>query len=91
MVRGALKVVPAPSPKVLNELDPEPLATRQARVLDKRAVEDVYKKVTPREHILLRPDTYIGSVQPTTDALWVPDDEGKMRFRDVTYVPGLYK
>ena len=28
-----------------------------------KTVEDVYKMVTQVEHILMRPDTYIGSVE----------------------------
>lgn len=30
------------------------------------SVEKMYQKKTPLEHILLRPDTYIGSVEPVT-------------------------
>ncbi len=30
-----------------------------------KQVEDIYKKVTQVEHVLLRPDTYIGSVELT--------------------------
>ena len=31
------------------------------------SVERIYQKKTQREHILLRPDTYIGSVQPNLE------------------------
>jgi DNA topoisomerase II len=57
---------------------------------DKRAVEDVYQKKTQLEHILLRPDTYIGSVEHQEQSLWVHDGE-KMVQKNVSYVPGLYK
>ncbi|MGG6499473.1 UNVERIFIED_CONTAM: hypothetical protein NY603_41795, partial [Bacteroidetes bacterium 56_B9] len=30
-----------------------------------------YQKLTQLEHILKRPDTYIGSVEYTTDQLWI--------------------
>lgn len=40
-----------------------------------RKVEDVYKKLSQLEHILLRPDTYIGSTEKQTAALWVFDGE----------------
>jgi DNA topoisomerase-2 len=44
------------------------------------------------EHIMKRPDTYIGSVEKTTDKMWVYNSANEcMEFRDVTYVPGLYK
>ena len=31
------------------------------------SVERIYQKKSQREHILLRPDTYIGSVQPNLE------------------------
>ncbi|XP_036407893.1 DNA topoisomerase 2-alpha [Megalops cyprinoides] len=59
---------------------------------DKRlSVERIYQKKTQLEHILLRPDTYIGSVEPVTQQMWVFDEEIGMNCRDVTFVPGLYK
>jgi DNA gyrase/topoisomerase IV subunit B len=30
---------------------------------DQKTVEEEYKKVDPREHVLLRPDMYIGSLE----------------------------
>ena len=51
-----------------------------------------YQKYTPLEHILKRPDTYIGSVELSTDECWVlADDKTRMQKKSVTYVPGLYK
>lgn len=56
------------------------------------SVERIYQKKTQLEHILLRPDTYIGSVEPLTQSMWVYDGEDAgMVHRDVTFVPGLYK
>ncbi|XP_006803451.1 DNA topoisomerase 2-beta-like [Neolamprologus brichardi] len=57
----------------------------------KLSVERVYQKKTQLEHILLRPDTYIGSVEPITQQMWVFDEEIGMNQREITYVPGLYK
>ncbi|XP_035286809.1 DNA topoisomerase 2-beta isoform X2 [Anguilla anguilla] len=57
----------------------------------KMSVERVYQKKTPLEHILLRPDTYVGSVQPVTQQMWVFDEDVGMNQREITYVPGLYK
>ncbi len=42
------------------------------------------------EHILLRPDTYIGSTEKQQQQLWVHDGE-KMVFKTINFVPGLYK
>lgn len=58
----------------------------------KLSVERIYQKKTQLEHILLRPDTYIGSVEPLGQPMWVYDgEEAGMVHRDITYVPGLYK
>ncbi|XP_039593428.1 DNA topoisomerase 2-beta [Polypterus senegalus] len=57
----------------------------------KMSVERVYQKKTQLEHILLRPDTYIGSVEPLTQQMWVFDEDVGMNLREITYVPGLYK
>lgn len=58
----------------------------------KMSIERIYQKKTQLEHILLRPDTYIGSVEKATQPMWVYDEasEGMIQ-RDITYVPGLYK
>ncbi len=65
---------------------------------DKRTVEQIYTKKTQIEHILLRPDTYIGSTESVTQDMWVYEGilEDKTRQheivkRPVTVVPGLYK
>jgi len=50
------------------------------------------KKLTHREHILHSPDTYVGSVEPTTDELWYYHTENKKMVKSsLTYVPGEYK
>ncbi|RWW33854.1 hypothetical protein GW17_00001394 [Ensete ventricosum] len=56
----------------------------------KKTIEEIYQKKTQLEHILLRPDTYIGSVEKHAQTLWVYEN-GEMVHRPVTYVPGLYK
>ncbi|CAI0404684.1 unnamed protein product [Linum tenue] len=55
-----------------------------------KTIEEMYQKKTQLEHILLRPDTYIGSIEKHTQTLWVYED-GRMVNRSVSYVPGLYK
>ena len=57
-----------------------------------KPIEKIYQKKTQLEHILLRPDTYIGSVELQKDKLWVFDlAENALDFREISYVPGLYK
>ena len=55
-----------------------------------KTIEETYQKKTQLEHILLRPDTYIGSTEQHTQRLWVYENE-EMVHRDIKYVPGLYK
>ncbi|XP_052812946.1 DNA topoisomerase 2-alpha-like isoform X2 [Mya arenaria] len=58
----------------------------------KMSIERIYQKKSQLEHILLRPDTYIGSVESVTQPMWVLNDDHTMMVqRDITYVPGLYK
>ena len=55
-------------------------------------IEKTYQKKTQLEHILLRPDTYIGTTEKITEKMWVIDEKsGKMINKEITYVPGLYK
>uniref|UniRef100_A0A0N5A607 DNA topoisomerase (ATP-hydrolyzing) n=1 Tax=Parastrongyloides trichosuri TaxID=131310 RepID=A0A0N5A607_PARTI len=59
----------------------------------KPSIEQMYQKKSQLEHILLRPDTYIGSVEYTDKAMmWIYDmNEDKLVQREIAYVPGLYK
>ena len=51
-----------------------------------------YKKLSQREHVLARPDTYVGSVEFRKNEMWVFDKESKqLRSKEITYVPALYK
>lgn len=56
----------------------------------KKTIEQIYQKKSQLEHILIRPDTYIGSVELLTAPLWVFEND-RMVHRPVSYVPGLYK
>lgn len=57
-----------------------------------KSVEEVYQKKTQLEHIILRPDTYIGSVERITQQMWTYDPASdSMIQRQLTYVPGLFK
>lgn len=57
-----------------------------------KSVEEIYQKKTPLQHILLRPDTYIGTVEPTKQQKWIlPKGEIRFNFKEITYTPGFYK
>nr|XP_003704530.2 PREDICTED: DNA topoisomerase 2 isoform X2 [Megachile rotundata] len=61
-------------------------------VQKKKTIERIYQKKSQLEHILLRPDTYIGSVEPVCELMWVFDKEKEcMIQKEIKYVPGLYK
>jgi len=55
-------------------------------------VEQTYQKKTQVEHILLRPDTYVGSIEHQDESAWIWNDKkGEMEYKDISYVPALYK
>ena len=56
-----------------------------------KTVEEVYQKKTQLEHILLRPDTYIGSIEHIDENQWVLKDNHEFINKKIRYVPGLYK
>ena len=49
-----------------------------------------YQKLTDREHILKKPDTYIGSIENTDHEDYIFNDE-KIISKGFQYIPGLYK
>ena len=51
-----------------------------------------YDKKTPREHVLIRPDTYIGDIEPTNEPMWIYNYDMKvMEKKSITYTPGFLK
>ncbi|KAG8741551.1 DNA topoisomerase 2 [Ceratobasidium sp. 414] len=68
------------------ELEAAPAARKN------KGASEMYEKLTQLQHILKRPDTYIGSIESITQKMWTFDAETKrMVYRDVTFVPGLFK
>ena len=56
------------------------------------SVEDKYKGLNDIDHILLRPDMYIGTVDTNMVSLWVLEDETQKFIKsDILFSPGLYK
>eukprot|EP00672_Neobodo_designis_P021424 CAMPEP_0174847070 /NCGR_PEP_ID=MMETSP1114-20130205/12682_1 /TAXON_ID=312471 /ORGANISM="Neobodo designis, Strain CCAP 1951/1" /LENGTH=1431 /DNA_ID=CAMNT_0016081341 /DNA_START=175 /DNA_END=4470 /DNA_ORIENTATION=+ len=57
-----------------------------------KKIEDIYTKKTQHEHILARPEMYIGPVQREEKEVWIFDDASQMMVRrKLSWVPGLYK
>lgn len=57
-----------------------------------KTIEEIYQKKTQLEHILLRPDTYVGSIESEEQEMYVFDSEENVIVKKkIKYVPGLYK
>ena len=55
-------------------------------------LEKIYRKASQLEHILLRPDTYVGSIEPREENMWIKDETtGRFINQSIKYPPGLYK
>lgn len=57
----------------------------------KKTIEEQFKKLDDISHILMRQGMYIGSIKPTTSDKFGPDDNGKFKKREVTFIPGFIK
>ena len=59
----------------------------------KKTIEDTYKKLTQREHVLERPGMYIGSVKKQMEELWVAKENENIKMEKVMveYSPGFMK
>lgn len=65
---------------------------KPAPVKKDKTTSERYTKLTQIEHILKRPDSYIGSVERLTQTMWTHDkDTNRMVLREVTFVPGFFK
>ena len=57
-----------------------------------KLIESRHQRITHSEHILLRPGTYIGSVELVTELMWVYNKEKEMMIKkEITYFPRVYK
>lgn len=57
-----------------------------------KGASEQYQRLSQLEHILKRPDTYIGSVEKSPIEMWCFDAATEqMVFKEVNIVPGLYK
>lgn len=60
--------------------------------MTKKSIEEIYKGVKdPKEHVLLRPNMYIGSVDLITQNMWIMNEDNEMIKKEITFSPGLYK
>lgn len=67
-------------------------ATTSSKKNGGKTASDNYQKLTQLEHILKRPDTYIGSVEKFESEQWIYNTTTEsMEFKKVSIVPGLFK
>ena len=60
--------------------------------MSKKTIEEMYQKMTPREHVLNRSNMYIGDIKSHTEEMWVFDSKSeKMQFKAIDYTPGFLK
>lgn len=82
--------VVAPKPKKARSTPPS--SNGDAAPTKGLSASSQYQKLSQLEHILKRPDTYIGSVEKNEVDIWCFDQPSElMVFKKVTIVPGLYK
>lgn len=61
-------------------------------MVSEKTIEQKYQKKTQKEHILDRPDSYIGDIKLQNDFLWTYNPStNKMVKKSIEYVPGLIK
>ncbi|EAR83749.1 DNA topoisomerase IV (macronuclear) [Tetrahymena thermophila SB210] len=57
-----------------------------------KSVEERYQKKSQIEHILLRPDSYVGSIENEQKSLWILNKEGTaLEEKEIDFVPAFYK
>jgi DNA topoisomerase-2 len=82
---------PASSKKPLSTLTSNKILVNKKKGGNK-SVEEIYQKKSQLEHILLRPDTYIGSVERLSQGMWILDKEtNRIKNKEISYTPGLFK
>jgi DNA topoisomerase-2 len=55
-----------------------------------KKVEEIWKELTPEEHVLRKPGMYLGSVKKQVSEMWLYEDN-KMILKDIEYLPAFLK
>lgn len=64
----------------------------KSKVKSEPTIEDKYQKLDHREHVLLRPGMYIGSIERDNGKMQVYDDNiKKIVTKEMKFTPGFYK
>jgi DNA topoisomerase-2 len=54
-------------------------------------IEDIYQKKNLHDHVLSRPDSYIGSTKTVTEPIFVAENNEEIIKKNIKYNPGLLK
>ena len=60
-------------------------------MVKEKTIEEKYQKLSQKEHVLKRPNVYIGDIKKNNEELWVMGENGKMIKKFVEYSPGFMK
>lgn len=59
-----------------------------------QSIEELYQKKSPVEHVLSRPDTYVGSLSKNSNTFWIleENEEGyKIIQKEISIIPAFYR
>lgn len=73
------------------DLDVNMLDDNNGNAVRGKGASHEYQKLSQLEHVLKRPDTYIGSVEFHEIAMWVCNANDEVEYKTVNIVPGFYK
>lgn len=90
--KGAKKSSGKPLGEIENDSFTQLDGPSEPRPNKKKTATETYQKLTQLEHIIKRPDTYIGSVERTETAMWTYNKQKcLMEHKKISFVPGFYK
>jgi DNA topoisomerase-2 len=55
-----------------------------------KKVEEIWKELSPEEHVLRKPGMYLGAVKKQVSEVWIYQD-GKMVLKEIEYLPAFLK
>ena len=55
-----------------------------------KKVEEIWKELTPEEHVLRKPGMYLGSVKKQVSEMWLYEDN-QMKLKEIEYLPAFLK
>lgn len=59
--------------------------------MSKKSIEQVYRKLSQQEHVLTRPDTYVGTTNLAPAKVWVSSNDFKCQLKEISFSPAFLK